>query len=277
MLILDESFRPSKKLGQNFLVNQKIVAHIAHAGIGNKIETGIILEIGPGKGILTQALLERAQKRPIIAIEKDRRLFTYLSERFKHEIETHQLILVHNDALLYTPPDEPYTIVANIPYSVTSPLIDHFIRDAALTCIKPRMPKRAVFLVQKEVAEKICARPPDMNVLALHVQTFGSVRYLFTVGAGNFSPRPRVDSALIEINCEESPFLNWCAFFAERTSLQVRSFLENYFEIIHRGFSQKRKMLSSTIGRTVCEKAGIEATRRPQTLSIEEWLRLANS
>lgn len=256
MHTLDPNFRPSKKLGQNFLTNDEIVERIALAGLEGQTDDQQIIEIGPGKGILTRQLLKHTRLM-VTAIEKDKRLYEYLQQVFFHEIETKRLILINDDALEFEPPLTPYSIVANIPYSITSPLIDHFVRDAAVDYPTPRTPKRAVLLVQKEVAEKMCATAPRMNVLALHVQTFAHVKYLFTVTCGNFSPKPKVDSAVVEITCKDVP------------PLALRP---EYFATIHKAFSQKRKMLSSTIGKELCLKADIDPMRRPETLSVEEWL-----
>lgn len=263
MHTLDPNFRPSKKLGQNFLTSEALVERIAQAGLESIGISERIIEIGPGKGVLTRALLKHTQI-PITAIEKDKRLYEYVQGFFAHEIETKRLTLINDDALEFEPPVTPYSVIANIPYNITSPLIDHFIRDAALDYTPARMPIRAVLLVQKEVAEKMCAKAPDMNVLALHVQTFAQAKYLFTVTAGNFSPKPKVDSAVVELVAD----VEACKNFS-------KEFLKNYFDLIHRAFSQKRKMLSSTIGKELCAKAGIDATRRPQTLSVEEWIKLA--
>ena len=203
-----------------------------------------VVEVGPGTGILTEALLERAKK--VIAIEKDDRLILQLKAHF---ILHPNFELIHADALKWQPPATPYHLVANIPYYITSPLIDHFIgRHAQHPAV------RATILVQKEVAEKICAAPPHMNVLALHVQAFGSPKYEFTVGPKNFSPSPKVDSAVITIQRHKTPH-------------------QLPFDLIHKAFSNKRKMLRSTLGQELCEAAGIDPTRRPETLSLDEWSR----
>lgn len=241
-------FHPKKSLGQNFLTNPRVVERIIRAACLSKDE--LVVEIGPGFGILTEALLKAAKR--VIAIEKDSRLCMSLRGSFKAGIYPN-LTLIHADALEVPPPKEPYFLVANIPYGITSPLLDHFIRDNP-----NRLPVRAVLLVQKEVAQKICAKPPRMNVLALHVQTFGKPKIIATVSRHNFQPIPKVDSAILKIEFSENVMVS-----------------KKYFDLIHRGFSQKRKMLRSLLLPELLAKAGISGTRRAETLSIEEWKMLA--
>lgn len=272
MTFLDPTFRPSKKLGQNFLTNEAVVERIALAGLSHCAHVDRIIEVGPGKGVLTKYLLSRSDK-PVTAIEKDKRLYEYLSGIFAQEIALKKLTLINDDVLNFPLPAEKYAIIANIPYSITSPLIDHFIRDAAMQKVqgkKIHMPSHAVLLVQKEVAEKVCEKAPHMNVLALHVQTFAQVKYLFKVAAGNFSPAPKVDSAVIEIAVNDD-------LLAENNAPQNPINYTHYFDLIHRAFSQKRKMLRSTIGEDTCIAAHIDPTRRPETLRIEEWLLLSSN
>lgn len=244
-----KQFRPKKSFGQNFLTQQRIVDRIINAAQLSGGET--VVEVGPGFGILTRALAQSAQN--VIAIEKDRYLYEQLVQG-RGELKNVELI--RGDALTIAPPSGEYLLIANIPYSITSPLLDHFIRDAY-----PHLPLRAVLLVQKEVAEKICAKPPRMNVLALHVQTFGDARSIATVSRRNFSPMPKVDSAIISIEFKKEE--NYSA-----------TYLKKYFELIHRAFQNKRKMLRRSLPHELLEKAGIDETRRPETLEIKEWHRL---
>lgn len=248
------SFKAKKSFGQNFLRNPRILEKLV--ALARLTGTETVLEVGPGFGVLTERLIKKAAH--VISIEKDDFLFEFVKEKFCPADGTgaKNLELIHGDALTIAPPKVPYLWVANIPYSITSPLLDHYIRENP-----GNLPLRAVLLVQKEVAQKLCARPPDMNVLALHVQTFGTVKLITTVKAGNFNPAPKVDSAVIEIQ------------FHERWK-EIKN-LEAYFSLIHRGFSHKRKMLRSTLPSALLQKSGIDETRRPETLTIEEWRRLA--
>ncbi len=245
------NFRPRKSLGQNFLINPRVVQKI----IDTAQLTGdeLVVEVGPGFGILTEALLPNVRK--IIAIEKDKQLFTSLRSRFHGDTK---LQLAHADALNVPPPPEPYFLIANIPYSITSPLLDHFIRENP-----QNLPQRAVLLVQKEVAQKICAKPPRMNVLALHVQAFGNPRIIASVSRHNFRPIPKVDSAILRID------------FPSAVTLSLsKDDMEKYFSLIHQGFSHKRKMLRAVFPKEILQKAGIEETRRAETLTIQEWRNL---
>lgn len=254
--MFDHNFHPNKSLGQNFITNPRIIEKIIQEADlkGNEF----VVEVGPGFGILTEALLKHAGC--VLAIEKDEKLYRFLQNRSREALPRGygNLRIIHADALKIPPPQEPYVLVANIPYSITSPLLDHFIRDNP-----ERLPKRAVIMVQKEVAQKICTAAPRMNVLALHVQTFGKPKIISIVSKNNFNPRPKVDSAIIKIE-----------FHDEWEKLPD---LKKYFEIIHRAFSHKRKMMRSMFDENALKKAGIEPTRRPETLAIKEWEKLALS
>ena len=261
-----DKFRPKKSFGQNFLKNPRVIQKIIDtAGLTG---SELVVEVGPGFGILTEALTARA--RHVIAIEKDNYLFTHLKEKFKN---TKNLELIHGDALKIPPPKSPYFLVANIPYSITSPLLDHFIRE------NPNgisgLPTRAVLLVQKEVAQKICAQPPHMNVLALHVQTFGKPKIIATVSRHNFKPTPKVDSAIIKIEFNVIAQQAVIAIPTLRRGKQSGLDYAKYFNLIHRGFSQKRKMLRALLPLELLKKAGIDPTRRAETLTIDEWQKLS--
>lgn len=242
------NFRPKKSWGQNFLTNRRVVEKIIHAA--NLEGDELVVEVGPGFGILTEVLLKHAGQ--VRAIEKDKELFAFLKNKF---VGIKALELRNADALEISPPTGPYLLVANIPYSITSPLLDHFIRDNP-----DRLPVRAVIMVQKEVAQKICATPPRMNVLALHIQTFGMPKITGIVSRNNFNPRPKVDSAMVTIEFHQ----NWNKI----------SDLKKYFAIIHRGFEHKRKMLRGVFSEEVLKEAQIDPKRRAETLTIAEWQNL---
>lgn len=263
-------FTAKKSLGQNFLKNQRVLQKIVDAaGLTNQ---DIVIEIGPGMGALTEHLLKAVKK--VIAIEKDMRLFEILNEKFAVDIANGTLELINGDALKIPPPQkvtisnednnspaEPqldygdYKLVANIPYYITSPLIDHFVRDNP-----QNLPGLAVLLVQKEVAEKICAKPPHMSVLALHVQTFGDPKIIAKVSRNDFSPAPKVDSAILKIEFSGAP--------------KVSCDLKAYFDLIHCAFSHKRKMLRHALPSQVLLDSGISLSARPETLSVSAWERL---
>lgn len=251
-------FRAKKSLGQNFLTSPRIVEKIVACADLAGEET--VVEVGPGFGVLTAALLRKTKK--VIAIEKDDFLYAQLKKRFPREIQEGRLELIHADALTVPPPTVPYFLVANIPYNITSPLLDHFIRDNY-----KHLPLQAVLLVQKEVAEKICAAPPDMNVLALHIQTFGTPKIVLRVGRANFNPVPGVDSAVVKIEFDG----------ARIRAMKSPDDYQKYFGLIHKAFSHKRKMLRGTLPQELLTAAGIEPTRRAQTLTCDEWWELVKA
>jgi 16S rRNA (adenine1518-N6/adenine1519-N6)-dimethyltransferase len=234
--------KAKKSLGQNFLKDRSVLEKIIDAAELSKDD--YVIEVGPGKGILTQELIKRGAR--VTAIELDDRLIKQLS-RIKN------LDLIHGNALDFIPPEEDYKIVANIPYYITSPLISHFLEA------KTR-PSKMVLLVQKEVAEKICAQPGDMNVLAIHVQVFGKPRIVCKVPASAFDPQPKVDSAVIVIDVYDEPL--------------VKDY-KRFFGVMHRAFSGKRKKLSNTLPdlKERLNELGL-ADLRPEKLSLQDWMKL---
>lgn len=231
-----------KSLGQNFLKDRSVLMKIVEAAELSKDD--YIVEVGPGKGVLTRELVERAGH--VTAIELDLRLIPELSE-----IEG--LDLIHGNALDFIPPGRKYKVVANIPYYITSPLISHFLEAKS-------KPTKMVLLVQKEVAEKICAEPGDMNVLAIHVQVFGKPRIVCNVKASAFVPAPKVDSAVIVIDVYDKPLV---------------SDYKKFFGVVHRAFSGKRKKLSNTLPdlKERLIELGLNDLR-PERLSLNDWKNL---
>ncbi len=253
-------FFPKKSLGQNFLKFPEIAQKIVRAGDIKENDT--VVEIGPGFGILTELLAEKAKK--VIAVELDVRLEPELKKKLAAFLGLKKIELVFQDALKFSPPKTPYKLIANIPYSITSPLINHFLKEQFLGDGNP--PALCVLMVQKEVAKKICAKPPDMNMLALNCQMFAKPKYLFTVGKGVFKPQPKVDSAVIALETLKQPLI---------TDPEK---LKAFFEIISSAFSQKRKTLGRSLKEiygprtpAILQNAGIDSKRRPETLIIEEW------
>lgn len=246
-LLEKHGLKPNKSLGQNFLLDENVLDKIVEAA-----EVGAndnVIEVGPGLGVLTRKLAERAGH--VTAIELDRGLVCLL-ERENELLENVEF--VHQDALKYDPPlDVDYKLVANIPYYITSPLISHFL-------MAENRPTKIVVLIQKEVAEKICAKEGKLNVLALHVQIFGKPRIVAKVSPGAFYPEPKVESAILEIEVFDEPVV------------------ENYmslYKIIHQAFSQKRKKLTNTLPelKEKLIELGL-GSLRPERLTIEDWKRL---
>lgn len=250
--------RANKKLGQNFLQDPFALESIAAAAEIQPSDT--VLEIGPGLGSLTRHLAVAARR--VVAVELD----TDLIPPLKAVTQPYDNIqIVHGDILKIRPGElinEPgYLVVANIPYYITSAIIRHLLENG------PK-PRRIVLTVQKEVADRICAEPGDMSLLALSVQVYGMPRVVNRIPAGAFFPPPKVDSAVLGIDIYPSPILQ-------------PELLDTFFKLIKAGFSQKRKTLRNSLSsglhipaaesENLLSKAGIDPMRRAETLSIEEW------
>ncbi len=248
-----KGIRLNTDLGQHFLVDEDVLHSIIEAA---KIEADDhILEIGSGIGVLTKELVKRAKQ--VTSIELDRRMIDLLLEFTGNP---KNLTLIQGNALEVEFPSEPYKIVANIPYHITSPLLRHSFLESSVH------PKSMTLLIQKEVAEKICDTK-DHGILTILVGLFGTASLVRSVPPKAFLPPPKVDSSVIHIECFQEPKTD-------------RKTIDEVFRLTKIGFSQKRKMLRNTIGELEggmerLMKTSIDATRRPQTLSIDEWIKLA--
>ena len=241
--------RVKKSLGQNFLLDEDVLDKIISAA--NVCANDNIIEVGPGLGILTRKLAEKVAH--VTAIELDRGLIALLERENKF---LKNVDFVHQDALKYDPSSVgQYKLVANIPYYITSPLISHFL-------MSENRPTKIVVLIQKEVAEKICAPKGKLNVLALHVQIFGEPRIVAKVGAGAFYPEPKVESAILEIDVFKKPV--------------VDDYMKLY-KIIHRAFAQKRKKLTNTLPELKDKLIDLGlGSLRPERLTIEDWKKVVD-
>lgn len=220
-----------------------------------------IIEVGTGLAVLTEELAKNAGH--ITTIEYDAALIPILQNELKKYTNVE---LIQSDALTYSLPTKPYKLVANIPYYITSPLLNHFLRPVTK---EQKRPSLIVLLVQKEVAEKICAKAGDHSILSLQVQIFGKPAIKGIVHRSSFFPQPKVDSAILKIELEKKPIIED---------------LETFFKLAKAAFSQKRKTignslknslhLTSTVVASLLEKADIKPERRPQTLSLQEWQKL---
>ncbi len=228
-----------KSLGQHFLNNKNLLGAVADAATITKGET--VLEIGPGEGALTAVLLERGAK--VVALEKDVRLIEVLKEKFKGQ----DFKVVEGDALEYEPKFKKYKVVGNVPYYITGALFKKFLTAK-------NQPTTLVYLVQKEVAERI-AKEKKESILSLSVKAYGTPTYIRTVPAGAFVPPPKVDSAILSVSD------------ISRTHFKNKAHEEKFFELVKKAFGSKRKMLRSTLG--------IDSNKRPEDLSVEEWLTLS--
>lgn len=254
-------------LGQHFLIDEEVLDAIIDAG--NIQPSDHVVEIGAGIGILTKELVKRAAS--VTTIELDSRLIPIMQKYIELRVTSSEkdsqldsrnskLTVINENALNVSFPDEPYKIIANIPYHITSPLLRHAFLEGT------RSPKSLTLLIQREVAEKI-ADEHDRGMLTIIVGLFGKAKIVRNVPPACFLPPPKVDSAVLHIDCFDQP-------------LTDPETMDRVFTLTKHAFSQKRKMLRNTIsdlpgGDEAMLKSGIEKTRRPQTLSVEEWITLA--
>lgn len=259
--------RPKKSLGQHFLKDRTVSPRIAEAA--DIQPSDCIIEIGPGEGVLTEELAHRLDPGTgkLVAIELDNNLIPALRARFA---AYPHVSVIHADVLDVAPGDlsggRPYKLVANLPYYITSAILRHFLEAA-------HKPESLTVMVQREVAERMVAHPPDMSLLALSVQFYGRPSVAFRVPPGAFKPPPKVDSAVVHIHI----------YKPGENPLEVSSEKE-FFKVAHAGFGQKRKQLGNTLATGLSLpkeevisrllEAGIEPSRRAETLSLEEWAAL---
>lgn len=279
-------------LGQHFLIQKNIVKKIVD--VTGLRKNDVVLEVGPGKGILTEHLLSRTSQ--VIAVEKDKRLCDFLNNKFSNEIKEGELVLIEGDILKskilnlksqnYNSKSEiqnlkqaqkielpkNYKIVANIPYYITSRFLKIFLEEAE------NQPQKMVLMLQKEVAERICETlrlrsssyggQAKMSLLALSVQVYGNPKIAFKVSASNFFPPPQVDSAVIVIDKISKKFFN---------DISEKKF----FRVVKCGFSKKRKILLNNLLNefgvkkenleNAFKKCGINNLSRAENLSLQDW------
>ena len=257
-------FRTKKSLGQNFLKSQEALQKMCSSG---EVAGGdIILEIGPGKGALTEKLLEKAEK--VIAIEKDRDLIEILKEKFDYEIKNNKLEIIEGDCLDFDETiyfkNNKYKIIANIPYNITGAIFKKFLSGNA-------QPEKMVLLVQKEVAERIVSRDGKESILSLSVKAYGTPKYIMKVHKRFFTPSPKVDSAIIAINN------------IGRDNFKTKMEEDNFFKIIKAGFAHKRKVLRKNLEvglpniDEIFEKLKINPKTRAEDIKIEKWLQISSN
>jgi len=262
-LLRQFGFRPKKSLGQHFLIDEAVLERILSAA---ELSPGdVVVEIGPGLGVLTEGLAKRGAR--VIAVELDSKLVALLKKRLAAFPDVK---IVHADILEVTPRQllqdnlsaselaRGYKVIANLPYYITSPVLSHFL-EAQL------QPSKMVVMVQKEVGEVIAAAPGKMRLLSVKAQFYSQPVIISYVPAASFYPPPKVDSVILRLDVYSQP------------SIEV-SDVAGFFDIVMHGFirnslAHSLEMPPSQVA-SLLEKAGIEAKRRAETLSLEEWREL---
>lgn len=260
-LLYAHNMRPNKAFGQNFLIDRSILMKIVAAAEIDADDE--ILEVGAGTGVLTRELAQQARR--VVAVELERDMLALLAKTTSYFPNVE--LIARN--LLFLNPVEifgqaPYKLVANLPYYITAPTFRHFLESA-------NPPRVLVVMVQQEVAQRIIAQPGDLSLLAISVQFYGQPRIVARVLASSFYPAPKVDSAILRVDVHAD---------APLTAVERESF----FRLVQAGFSERRKQLHNSLThglhykneiiRAWLAEAGIEASRRAETLSIAEWLQL---
>ena len=260
-----KNIRPKKSLGQNFLTSIPARNKIVEAG---NLKLGdVVLEIGPGKGMLTEKILESGAT--VYAVEKDDELVHFLSEKFASEIKNEKLILINDDVLNfnvfnYKPLTTNYKLIANIPYYITGAIFEKYLSNE-------NQPSQMVVLIQKEVAERIVARDGKHSILSLAVHVYGDPRIVTRVSRGSFFPIPNVDSAVLSIeNISRKNFKN-------------KKHEEAFFKMVKAGFAHKRKFLISNLKEKLPEvswqelfiKNNLNEKVRAEDVELEKWLAIS--
>ncbi|MBU2535229.1 MAG: 16S rRNA (adenine(1518)-N(6)/adenine(1519)-N(6))-dimethyltransferase RsmA [Chloroflexota bacterium] len=256
------NLRARKRLGQHFLIDNEVLQQILSAA--ELTTDDIVMEIGPGLGILTRELAQRAKQ--VMAVELDDKLADFLRQEMA---SFPNVRVISGDILKIDPSDllpapERYKLVANLPYYITSPVLRHFLEAT----LKPDL---IVVMVQKEVAEAIAAGPGKRSLLSISVQFYGRPTIISKVPAESFYPAPEVDSAILRIDLYPEP------------AVAVDD-VDSFFKTVRAGFASPRKQLANSLSYglrlpktdviNVLEKANISSQRRAETLTLEEWAQL---
>ena len=253
-------YAPAKKsLGQNFLTDRRIVARII--GAAELADNDAVLEIGPGRGVLTRQLAARAGSLTAIELDDD------LAAALTTEFSAHPHVrIVHADAreveiASVVPSQAPYKLIANLPYYAALPIVRRFLEAE-------RKPTLMVVMVQREVARSMTAAPGGMSLLSVATQLYGKPRIVASVPPRAFRPAPKVTSAVVRIDVFSQPALS-------------HDSIDDFFTLVRAGFSAPRKQIHNCLQKglsiprmdaeAMLSRAGIDASRRPQTLSVAEW------
>ena len=264
LLLKKHGLRPQKRLGQNFLIDRDLPQKLVAAAQIDAQDT--VLEIGPGIGAITQALAQKAKS--VIAIEKDRNMVEILKETLK---EFSNVEIVQADVLRFDLPQNKeggrtsFKIVGNLPFYLTAPVIRKFLE------LSEAGPQSMTLVVQKEVAQRICAKPPKMSILANAVQFYAEAEIVSYLSKKSFYPEPKVDAALIKIIPRPAPMGD----------------SKMFFEVVKAGFSHPRKQLLNNLSQGLkksreevtawLQKNKISPIQRAETLSVEDWIKLMKS
>lgn len=266
-LLRRHGLRARKSLGQNFLVDEGALARIAAAAALTADD--VVLEIGPGLGSLTRHLAATARR--VVAVELDQTLLPALDEVVggapNVQVVHGDILKLDPTAVMHDQAAQSYKVVANIPYYITSAVIRHLLEATT-------RPAMIVLTIQREVAERICAKAGDLSLLAVSVQAYARAELVGRIAAGAFHPRPEVDSAIVRLTALDAPV------FGDLDA-------DHFFRVVKAGFSQKRKQLRNALSTglsrpasavdvwlTACE---IDPKRRAETLTLAEWTSLARS
>lgn len=252
----------SKRLGQNFLIDKTTIKKVIKTA--DLQPTDIVLEIGPGIGTLTKEIAKKVKK--VIAVEKDPGIYKVLKETLK---DFKNIKIIQGDILKIKDlrlKIKDYKIVANLPFYLTSPFIRKFLESEY-------PPKEIILIIQKEVAQRICARPPKTNLLAVSIQFYAKPKIISHISKKSFWPSPKVDSAIIKIIPHKNKF-----------DVKLR---ERFSKIVKAGFSQSRKQLANNLSKrlklnkeqvkTWLLKNNIQPHQRAETLNINGWIKLTKT
>ncbi len=274
-LLQQYGIKPSKGKGQNFLINNGILQKIIKAA--DLSFDDYVLEIGPGFGVLTEALLKDSKK--VLSVELDKSLFFFLKKKFKQaknfELLEADILKIRNEEIvkLLKCGKVGYKLIANLPYAISKPVLQKFL-------VYDPKPKEIVVLLQKEVAQKIIARPGQMSILSLSVQFYGRPQIIDSVAKQNFYPEPKVESAILKIKVNNDLLPREIKKILEGVDFEIKKF----WQLVKIGFSSPRKQLQNNLSagfkiskidtKNKLKLANLNDNVRPQDLSLADWARL---
>jgi len=263
-MVFDKKIKPKKRLGQNFLAQTGVIKKIVDAADVKPGQT--ILEIGPGTGNLTAQLAKTGNK--VIAVEKDPLMAQVLKERFANVANVE---IITADILFFdeTKIAPPYKIVANLPFYAAAVIIRKFLEGT-------NPPLSMTVITQKEVGQRICAKPPKMNLLAVATQFYAAPRIIAMISRGCFWPQPKVDAAILQI-----------IPLTRKGEHGDKKFSAEFFKIVKAGFSHPRKQLTNNLAKELnldreiiqrwLEQNNIKPTQRPENLPVSDWIKLTQT